>query len=437
MMVILFKVALVAACGLLGAWALRSRIADLPERAFIRAALALQLVPTLGLFCVLYVVGHQAPTSDVPTFYVPAANAVLAGKLPFRDFTSSYAPGFAYVGAVLAFIWDSGKAFALFDTLLNAVALTCWHSVAALHYERKTARHCTILYATSGHALVQALLGTNQSWVAAGLAGSALLISREREAAAGFAQAIAACTTKVLAHLFWPLLWICSRRRTVWLLAAVVPAAALYGAFIAAGAGPGLLYPLRHEGALISPGNVPYVLDLFLNTSGALERVIDDGLSLVALAATTVWLYMKSRQLQPGERQSLLLAGLALTGLVFMLFSKKSFTGYVIFAWYPIVLMLVMGTRDWLTRVAFLFVFNALLVAEPSLWFYFKATDMSLKSWLATSSTAAGGFLAVDVALLACYAYLAWLSVRCVGTIAEGAIASRNTSHCATACSLV
>jgi hypothetical protein len=437
MTAILLKIGIVLASGLLGLWAVRSRLVELPERSFLWGALGLQLIPALGLFVGLYIIGHQEPTSDVPAFYLPAARAALAGGVPFRDFSVSYAPAFAYISATLTFVWNSGKAFALFAILVNAVALVCWHVVARESFDQSAARHCTILYATSGHVLVQALLGTNQAWVNAGLAAGALLIAWKKEVASGLAQAITACTTKVLAHLFWPVMLICAGRRYRWLLAAILPTTALYAAFAAAGAGSGLLYPLLHEGELISPGNLPYVLDLVLNATGPLERLIDDGLTLTALALATVWFYMKTRALPARGRQKLLLAGLALTGLIFMLFSKKSFTGYIIFVMYPVVAMLVVGVADWRARVGVLLAFNVLLVVEPSLWFYMKAWDWSLRAWFVIDGVNAAVFLLVDLSLLACYVYLAWLSVRCVERMADGAIASRNASHSATACSLV
>jgi hypothetical protein len=438
MAAIFLKLGIVLATGLLGLWAVRSRLVDLPERSFLWAALTLQLIPALGMFVGLYTIGHLEPTSDVPAFYVPAGRAALAGEVPFRDFTLSYAPAFAYVSAALLWIWNSGNAFALFAILVNAVGLVCWHCAARESFDRPTARHCTILFATSGHVLIQALLGTNQAWVSAGLAASAWLMVREREVSSGLTEAVAAGTTKVLAHLFWPVMLICANRRTQWLLAAVLPAAALYGAFVVAGAGPGLLYPLQHEGELISPGNLPYILDLVLHSTGSLERFIEDGLTLGVLALTTAWFYMKTRGLPPRSRQTLLLAGLALTGLVFMLFSKKSFTGYMVFVMYPVILMLVVGVADWRARAGWLLVFNALLAVEPSLWFYMKASAWSLRTWFAIGGGAsAASFLLVDLALLACYVYLTWLSVRCVESMADGAIAFRNTSHSATACSLV
>jgi hypothetical protein len=438
MTAILFKLLLVVASGLLGACALRTRLMDLREALFLRAMVLLQLVPALGLFVALYVVGHQQPTSDVPGYYMPAAHAVLAGEVPFRDFTLSYGPLFAYLGAALVFAWDSGRVFALFAIALNAVALQWWHAAASARFDRTTARQCTVLYATSGHVLVQALLGTNQAWISAALAASTMLLARDRSAASGLAQAVAAVTTKVLAHLFWPVLWICAPHRTRWLAAAALPTAAIYAAFVAIGAGPGLLYPLRHEGALISPGNLPYLLDLVLASAGPIEHIVFDFMTVTALGMTIVWLYLRARKLAALDRQALLLTGLALTGLVFMLFSKKSFTGYVIFVMYPIVLVLVRGLTNLPTRVGFLLAFNALLVVEPSLWFHLEGFHSSLHTWFTTvGGPAVTGFVLLDIALVACYVYLAWLSIRGVLLTVDGAISSRNSSQSVTACSVV
>ena len=434
MATILLKVGLALLSGILGAWVLRTRLMSLPERSFQVGALALQVFPALALFVALYVVGHQEPTSDVPAYYLPAARAVLAGQVPFRDFPLSYAPGFPYVGAALAALWNSGKMFALFAILVNGAALLWWHSAATAHFDRSLVRHCTVLYASSGHVLVLALLGSNQAWVSAGLAASALLMSRNQEGGAGFVQAAAACTTKVLAHLFWPVQWICAQHRARWLLAAVIPTALLYGAFVFLGAGPGLLYPLRHEGALISPGNLPYLLDLVLGDA----RVMYDLLALAALGIATLWIYLKSRAMPARQRQSLLLMGLALTGLVFMIFSKKSFTGYLVFVMYPVILALVTGTPAVRTRVVFLLAFNSLLVVEPTLWFRLDGEYWPLRTWLVMrDARAVIGFVLLDLVLLACYLYLAWLSARGVARMAEGAISSRSPSQSVTACSLV
>lgn len=443
MSAIILKVMIALGSGLVGAWVIRTHIMKLPERAFLGWAVGLQLAPSLALFVALYLLGPQEPTSDVPAYYLPVARAVLSGQVPFRDFVSSYAPLFPYVGAALVFFWDSGKVFALFDIGLNVVTLLLWHWSARTRFDRQTTRCSTILFASCGHVIVQGLLGTNQSWIAVALAASVLLIIRDRSAAAGVTQAIVACTTKVLAHLFWPVLWICAPHRSRWLMAAVVPTAAVYLLFVSLGAGPNLLHPLEYEANRMSSGNLLYILDPFLGATGLSERLISNGLTATALAIALGWLFACGRRIPARRRPELLPAALALVGLTLMIFSKKSFTGYLIFVMYPLVLML-MGSRSDMTRsttrsrIGFLLIFNVLLVAEPSLWFHLKGFNRSLRSWIAADGVpVAAGFACLDLVLVGCYVYLAWLSVRCVQTTVDGAMAERKASQSATACSLV
>jgi hypothetical protein len=108
-----------------------------------------------------------------------------------------------------------------------------------------------------------------------------------------------------------------------------------------------------------------------------------------------------------------------------MLFSKKSFTGYVVFVMYPAIVMLVTGVTDTRARIGFLLVFNTLLAAEPSLWFHLGGNRVTLRAWFVAGGGAkAAGFVLVDAALLACYVYLAWLSVRRIERTTAGVIAA-------------
>jgi hypothetical protein len=437
MSIILFKLVLAIADGLLGVWMLRIGAMDRwSDGQFLRRMVALQIVPALALFVGLYLLGHQEVPSDVPAYYLPAAHAVLAGKLPFRDFTVSYAPLFPYVGGALAWMWNSGKMFALFSILVNAVSLVLWHRTGEVCLDRQTARQSTLLFATSGNMLLQSLLGTNQTWIGAALAASALLIVVDRPVGSGLLQALSAVTTKVLALLFWPVLWICARHRWRWLAAALVPTLGLYAAFAAMGAD--IFYPLRFEGGLTTSGNLPYVIDPLLSMAGPAKRLVFDAVALAALAGTTLWIYWRVRNLSPRQRSTLLPIAIALTGLVFLLFSKKSYTGYVVFIMYPIIVALGVGLPSLRTRVGFSIVFNALLATEPSLWFRLGGDSKTLQEWLKTGGgPAAVGFVLEDLALLACYIWLAWLSVRSIRRTTDGAMTSRNASQSATARSLV
>ena len=191
---------------------------------------------------------------------------------------------------------------------------------------------------------MQALLGTNQTWIGAALAGSALLMVLERPTGSGLLQALSVVITKILALLFWPVLWICARHRGRWLAAALLPALGLYAAFAATGAD--IFYPLRFEGGLITSGNLPYVLDPLLNIAAPAKRLVFDALTLAALGGTTLWMYLRARTLSPQPRAKLMPVAIALTALVFLLFSKKSNTGYAVIFMYPLVVALGVGMHD-------------------------------------------------------------------------------------------
>jgi hypothetical protein len=411
MSAIALKVLIALVGAILGAGLLRSaHLFELPEESFLRRILTVQATLSLALFIALYVVGGRQVTSDVPGYYLPPSHAVLAGQVPFRDFPLSYAPLFPYLGAGLLSLWDDPRVFALFAILLNLLTLALWHR-AAVHAGAQAAREASVLYATSGHVIVQTLLGTNQVWIAAALAGSCLLLLRGRSQSAGLLQALSVCSTKLLAFLFWPMLWMWAPRRARWLAVALLPAAAIHVGFALLGANP--LDALSRQSHTRSSGNLPFLLQPLVGPQS--ETRLFDSLALVALAATTVWLFARARP-SPGQGPQPLFAGLALIGLIFMLVSKKSYTGYTVFFMYPLLLTLSLRVPDRAVRVAFLLLLNGLLVAEPSLWFHLGGNGKPLGEWLHApgSGLAPTVFILIDLSLLACYAWLAVISVQCV-----------------------
>lgn len=411
MAAIALKVLIVLIGAALGARLMTSpRFLELPRGRFLPAVLGVQAALSLSLFFVLYVVGGLEVTSDVPGYYIPAGHAVMAGQVPFRDFPTSYAPLFAYISAGLLLVWDSGKIFALLAILVNLLALWLWHRAAEESLGEAVARETSVLYATSGHVIVQTLLGTNQVWVAAALAGSCLLLVRGASAASGLVQALSVCATKMLALLFWPLLWIFAPRRSLWLAAALLPAAALHAAFLLCGANP--LDAWSRESLDTSPGNLPFLLGPVLGSAGGSAHVIFDGLAVAALGAATIWLSLRRRR---DRSPRLLFAGLALTGLIFMALSKKSYTGYAVFFMYPLILAVTLRMPARFFRILLLTACNVLLVLE-GLWFHLRGNGLSLMQWLHVPGSHLGPilFIGYDLALLASYVWLAVLSAQCV-----------------------
>jgi hypothetical protein len=433
---ILFKAAVPLITAILGAWALKSPwFMGSPSRIFVIRAVLLQQLPTLCLFVLLYVVVGQDVTSDVPAYYLPAARAVLGGQLPYRDFPTSYAPLFPYIGAAIVALWNSAKVFVLFAMLVNGIALVLWHTVAVALMKPYSARICTVLYASCGHVTVQVLLGTNQIWIAAALAGSTLLLMRDHDVKSGLVQALSLCVTKFLALLFWPILWVCAPSRTRWLLGALLLPALVFGAVALAGGD--ILYPFRHEGDLITSGNLPYLLGPVLHTAVVDQRFIDVTTAM-ALAVAVAWMIWSSRSLSPRSRPQLTFAALTLICVLFLLFSKKSFTGYAVFCLFPAIAVLVETTRRQRNAWLFLTLLNIQLAMEPSVWFHLGGNNQTLEAWLAEVGWArAGVFVFLDVTLLASYAYLAYSSIGSLRRTVAGATCESSDSHSRTACSLV
>ena len=433
MTAIAFKVFVAVACGLLGARLLKSPALDgWSERGFIWRIAALQLALGLGLFAALYVLGNAQITSDVPAYYLPAARSALSGKLAYRDFSTSYSPLFPYLGACLVALWNSGKVFALFAILVGVVALLLWHLAAHACFGRELARRASVLYATSGHVLVQSLLGTNQIWIACLLGGSVLLLVRGRELGSGVTQALALCATKFLAVLFWPMLWIGAARRGRWLGGAALLSGLCFALFAACGADP--LEPLHAEGDLISSGNLPYLLGPVTLLGGASRQLVlrlFDGATIAALSIVAAWIYWRTRALPPLRRPPTLFAAIGLVAAVFLIASKKSFTGYAIFALYPMITVAVGAFARTGVLVGFLLVLNVLLAVEPSVWFYLHGEGLGLDEWMRRSGLARVGPLVVlDLALIACYLLIARQSLRALArvTAEDGGRQSRSSS---------
>jgi hypothetical protein len=425
---ILFKGFLSLFASLIAILLLKSGKAEtMSDRGFLSLILLVNSCLGFLFFFAIYVVSGLHVTSDVPGYYVPAAQQALAGRVPYRDFETSYGPLFPYMGAALLLVWNSPKAFVIFALILNSLSLLTWHRIANSYCQQSIARTASLFYCTSGHTLVQCLLGTNQIWIASGVAASVLLIHNRRSAASGVAQAVAICVTKIIAGLYWPLLFVAAPNRLRWLLNAVVPLVVVCAFFMVYGAD--ILYPLKSEGALISSGNLPYLLEPLIPLERRRLLLIFDCSAAIALAITFGLLCTRSWNQHPSERVRLLLPHLAFITLVFLLLSKKSFTGYAVFCMYPIGLVIALSTIRQRGKILLLTGFNFLLAIEPSVWFHLRGNGLSLSEWqLDSSPFAISVFVSLDVCLVILYSVLAYMSYRCALLPIGGVSAEMPTS---------
>ena len=424
---ILFKLAI--GLGGLACFALLRRQTDgsgTTAGAFLRSCVILWLITRVDLFLTVFVFAGYEVTSDVPTYYYEPAKCVLAGQLPYRDFSTSYGPLFPYVAAAAVSVWDSPKAILLLAMAFEAGALLLWRRVAERTLPTETVRMGMLLYLCNPVAILNvAVAGQNQVWVSCLLAAAFALTLLRRDWLAGFLIGVSVVAVKLLGLMFVPYWWLVSRARRQFSFGLVLALALGLLPFWFAGAD--ILRPLKLEGALTTSGNLP-----FLGSVAGLEpnqQWIGRGWSFVLLASLLGLSWRLARRVKASGDASLSLLGLTALLLVFMLVSKKSYTNYLNLLMLPLCFSAATVLRERWQQPAFL-LWSCVAALEPSLWHRWLAQASLGEAW---RRALAGGssiitpmlFTGVELVLLAGYLALLWLILRQALTAGESSEGSK------------
>jgi hypothetical protein len=364
--VILSKCALACLVGVIAVWLPGYRpLLDLPRTRYRWALWILAVAARLPLFVLLYLVlGNEVP-SDVSGYYVPEARKALAGQLVYRDFASSYGPGFPYLVGLFLWLCGSAKALVLVAVAFELAALEVWGRLARqLCWDESRVRRGELLYLASAVPLLTiAVAGQNQSWLALSIGLSLFLARRGRPAGAALAALWGLLFVKALAVPFWVPAFALARRSgkgealrfSIWL---VVTAALALGVLLLLGADPTL--PLRLEAGRTSPGNLPFLISAWLSTVGV---PLPSWLAWLGFVAVALWLVRRVGTRSMGPQQ--IWNGTAALWLAFLIFAPKAFPGYFVLAALPIAMACASRTE---TRAVYA-VWQAALAVLPSIWF--------------------------------------------------------------------
>lgn len=401
MSVLLAKLALGLGGAVLGAFlGSGERAYALSARRFDALAIALAVGSRLSLFVAVYVVLGAAAHSDVLGIYYPQALSALAGKLVHRDFPSSYAPLFPYVAALPLLVWHSPKAIILLAVLAEALALPLWLRSARTLLGDRPARLSIILYACSGLPLLDVVIeGQNQAYCAFFFALSVALLLSRRPFLAGLAAGASLGVVKFIAILHAPAPFAAAGagRARFFVAGASLPLL-VYGGFLLAGAD--VFASLRVEAALISSGNLPFLLGW--PGGPAVGAVATPALAL-ALLGVVGWGLRSGVAAAP---RALFPFG-ALVLLTFMIVSKKAYAYYLVIGFFPIAATVAARAPGFAGMLAF-GLFGALAAVEPSLWFrWLDARSLAVAAHAGGASRALlAVFVACDVALVGGYVVL-------------------------------
>ena len=386
------------------------RLFDMASRSFDRLVTLAFLVSRLSLYFVVFFGLGIVPRGDVPAFYVIEAREVLAGKLPYAQFGSSYAPLHGFLDAGVLRLWNSPLALILFAILVEAVAYPLFLRMARRGFSEGRVRVAALLYLTSPVSLqFVAIDGQDNVLIALMLTAAILFLYRGRILLSGAVLALAIVTVKFLPLLFAPLLLLASPRRGRWVLG--------FGGVLAVGYLPfallrlPLLYPLQAESQARTASDLPYVVEALFGSS--LPGRFEDGLLAVVLLSIVAGFGAALRGATAERRLRLVAIGCATMTLALLLLSKKSWPPYLMLVWFPICLLSV-PERGLRLRLFAFAAFSWVAILAHSIWatVFLQALGPDMHRELTAMRPSALVFLVMQLLLVGGYLGLLLTAVQ-------------------------
>jgi hypothetical protein len=316
----------------------------------------------LAIYACIFLVLRIAPRGDIPAYYWFEAKSVLNHLLPYRDFTSSYAPLHPYLDALVIRVWYSPLAIILFAICIEALILPLWFKIGRTFLAEKEVRLSALLYLTSAMSVQFVTIdGQDNVLIGALLVLALSLIYRSRIFASGAAIGLSVAAVKFLPLLYVPAFLVATQRRLQWIVGAGTIIMIVYIAFLAIHLP--LFAPLLFEGAMRSSGNLPFLVEGI--TGITIPSVVWNSLVLFVCGLIILLIASKSRGVGLLLRLRILTFGFAALTLALVLFSKKSWPPYLMMCLFP--LGLLFRRENKLNIVGFA-LFQVVSVVSLSFW---------------------------------------------------------------------
>lgn len=351
---------------------LPQRLVSASQQTFDVLYFTLFVCSRLLVFGLIFFALHIGPRGDVVTYYYPEAFRTLHGALAYRDFPSSYAPLFSYIGALVLWLNNTPLALIAFTILVETCSVPIWFAAIRPCCAEPTFRRGALLYLAQPLMLFNvAIDGGNNVWIALSLALALLCLGQRRDAASGVSYSISIIAVKFLALIFGPILFLSARRRLAWIAGFLLPTLIVFGIFAAKHAN--ILLPFQQEGNLQLGGSLPLLFSYL--TGIDIPGRISDGITVISLLACTfAWWHVTrkfpSHHLTRPEQYHQVVwktgLGLLMLTLSMLMLSKKSWSIYIIMVMF--LLCQLVARHGALTRSVYC-VFSFLLIVEPSFLF--------------------------------------------------------------------
>lgn len=340
--------------------------------------------------------------SDAAIYYLPETLRWLAGEIPYRDFRSAYSPLFhlLLIPGVLLWPHPGSVVATLFSFEIALIAL----------YARRFGRarpvqtwRVLFLYAWSPISFYWvAVAGYNSVLIALFTLIALLLAEARKDVGAGLAALLGLAFSKLTMVMAWPAIVFFPRGSAARRMAPLLALAALLPPLLAVRID--LLADALHGRYNATSGNVWFLVSAMLSEKvGSSPIKLASMLTLLCSQSILLYAYLRhTRSVDDGafDRASAFYSACA---LVFMLVAYKTYPWYL-----PMCLIFLLHTlvRSGRSSVAALIPFavlGCLTTLEPAL-------SVGLRSAVGEDWLAA--VVAVDLVVVACIGYYAWLCIR-------------------------
>lgn len=377
----------------------------LTRRSFDISATAGFALLHLAIFLPL-VLSHVPLHADVPSFYLPQAQEVLNGKIPYVDFHSSYGPLHSYLDAAALHIWNNGYALLLLVILCDVAAFPIWLTALRRWLPEDRTRCVALMVMTQPLLLWNIAVDGRNDAIIFLLLGTAVALVARSDFFSGMAATAPLVAVKFLPVILIPHIFAAARRRWLWICGGLLLPVIGYGALLAMHAD--ILQSLKTEGAIATAGGAPYAFTAL--TGLAVPPAVSGIILAAAYVFALLWLTRSSlRATNDREKMSVLMCGILALQLVLLFFSKKSYPVYLLPAAVPLAAYTLQtfhrGRRITAVVYALLLVFSMI---QTSLWYGPMASESasSLHADLMGGSPFASFEFLVMALPAACYLYL-------------------------------
>jgi hypothetical protein len=341
-------------------------------------------------------------TSDAAVYYYPETIQLLSGRVPYKDFETSYSLLFHVLFVPGVLLWRSVGAIVLTVLVLETLAIGFYLSHCRTNGDEvlDIGWRTVFLYTFSPISFYWTVVGYNSPVILFFALTSLIAAEKRQHILSGAWGASGLLFSKLLMILAWPAIVLFSRcgwaRRATPLLLSIVLLMTLLSIDI------DVMLPIKREFLQRTSGNIWFLISVvgFASNDGLVWRfgpIVSFGVIFVAMAV----LFVCKQVRKLGTKFDLAMALFAATGVLFMLLSRKSFTFYLPMILLPLIHVFLTRNSDAVLPLVALAFLGATTTIEPHMYMEISALRAPK---LFTSNNVIGLFV-LDMGTVICYMY--------------------------------